>query len=200
MSAHRKTIALTVVLALAAIAAAAVAAAGGGETQPGSGTQARAFDWLRPGAVPGDWSMRRLPGSPASLPVPPGWALEAGDPGTRTAVLRGASGEIAGYLNATPRQGEESLSNWGEFRVEHNRDEGDRDVTLLAAASGLRLRSGRGSCVLDSYRTTSDSRYRELACIVAGPAATTVIVAAAPPRRWKAEAPTLRRAVALFAT
>jgi hypothetical protein len=199
VSAHPKTIALAALLALVGIAAfAAVGRGGGGADTPR--LHPHAFDWLRPGSVPGSWSARLLPASPARLPVPPGWRSARSDPGTRTVISRGPSGEIAGYLNATPRQGEESLANWGSFRVDHNREEGDRDVELLAAASGLRFATGRGSCVLDSYRTESDARYRELACIVAGRAATTVIVAAAPPRRWRAEAPTLRRAIATFTT
>jgi len=197
MSAHPRTIALAAFLALAGIAAFAAAGRGGDKpAQP----HPQAFDWLRPASVPGSWSARRLPGSPARLPVPPGWRSARSDPGTRTVISRGPSGEIAGYLNATPRQGEESLASWDSFRVDHNRDEGDRDVDLLAAASGLRFGTGRGSCVLDSYRTETDARYRELACIVAGRAATTVIVAAAPPRQWRAEAPTLRRAIAAFTT
>jgi hypothetical protein len=131
--------------------------------------------------------------------VPPGWRSTDGDPGTRTAISRGPSGRIAGYLNATPRQGAETAANWSAFRVAHNRDEGDRDVRLQAAATGLRFRGASGSCVLDSYRTESGARYREMACIVSG-RSTTVIVAAAPPQRWPAEAPTIERAIADFTT
>ena len=159
-----------------------------------------AFSWLHPDALPAAWSNWRLPASPARLPMPPGWRHEDGDPGTRTVVMRGPAGEIAGYLNATPRQGEETPGNWSRFRIDHNREEGDRDVRLLAAATGLRFREGTGSCVLDSYRTTVGGRYRELACIVSGRAASTVIVAAAPPARWGVEAPTLERAITAFTT
>ena len=115
-------------------------------------------------------------------------------------MLRGPSGEIAGYLNATPRQGAETPGNWTRFRVAHNREEGDRDVRLLAAATGLRFRAATGSCVLDSYRTATGGRYRELACIVSGRMASTVIVAAAPPARWGVEAPTIERAITGFTT
>jgi hypothetical protein len=165
----------------------------------GAGHQAT-FTWLRPGAPPAGWTTRPLPGSMALLPEPPGWRPERGDPGTRTEVVRARSGRIAGYLNATPRQGIESLRNWTDFRVAHNREEGDRHVTLLAGATGLRLRSGPGSCVLDAYRTESGHRYRELACIVAGDSATTVIVGAAPPGRWRAEAPAIEQAINSFKT
>jgi hypothetical protein len=158
------------------------------------------FSWLDPGTAPRGWSTSQLPASPARLPVPPGWRHEAGDPGTRTEVLRSASGGFAGYLNATPRQGSESPRDWTEFRLEHNMDEGDRDVRLLAGATDLRFRSGGGSCVLDSYRTDSGNRYREVACIVTGPAAATVIVGAAPPLRWAAEFPTIEQAINSFTT
>ncbi len=161
---------------------------------------ASAFAWLRPSRVPAGWSAQGLPDSPARLPAPPGWHPTHGDPGTRTVVLRGPSGAIAGYLNATPRDGAETPANWSVFRVAHNRREGDREVRLLAAAAGLRFRRAAGSCVLDSYATASGNRYREVACIVAGRSATTVIVAATPPSRWGAEAPTIERAIASFTT
>jgi hypothetical protein len=159
-----------------------------------------AFTWLQPQVAPADWSTWRLPGSPARLSAAPGWRREHGDAGTQTAVLRTQSGEIAGYLNATPGEGAESPRNWAKFRVAHNRDEGEREVRLLAAATDLGFRSGVGSCVLDSYRTQSGNRYREVACIVSGRSATTVIVGAAPPLRWEAEAPAIERAVNSFTT
>jgi hypothetical protein len=158
------------------------------------------FAWLQPAAAPADWSASQLPGSPARLAAPPGWRREHGDAGTRTEVLRAPSSRIAGYLNATPRQGAESLRNWTEFRVAHNREEGDREVRLLAGATDLRFRSATGSCVLDSYRTESGNRYREVACIVSGRSATTVIVGAAPTHDWKTEAPMLERAIDSFTT
>jgi hypothetical protein len=158
------------------------------------------FSWVMPEAVPNGWAASQLPGSPARLPVPPGWRHESGDAGTRTEALRTPSGGFAGYLNATPRQGSESLHNWTEFRLDHNREEGDRDVRLLAGAENLRFRSGIGSCVVDSYLTDSGRRYREVACIVSGPAAATVIVGAAPPLRWEAEAPTIEQAINSFTT
>lgn len=180
--------------AILGVAALTLASGGGGSPAEG------AFAWLRPAAAPTGWSIHRLPGSPARLAAPPGWRSAHGDPGTATMVIRAPSGHIVGYLNATPREGGESAANWSSFRVDHNREEGDRDVHLLAAAAGLRFRSGTGSCVLDSYRTTTGARYRELACIDAGRGASTVIVAAAPPSRWARESPSLERAVSSFLT
>lgn len=200
MNARRARIALVVTSAAAAAAALVVAGRGSrGAPPPGMGHPA-AFAWLRPRTAPGNWSMLSLPASPAKLPLPRGWRPVHGDPGTRTAVLRGPSGGIAGYLNATPRQGAETAADWSAFRPAHNRKEGDREVRLLAAAAGLRFRGATGSCVLDSYLTGSGNRYRELACIVAGRSATTVVVGAAPPPRWSAEAPTIERAIASFMT
>ena len=62
------------------------------------------------------------------------------------------------------------------------------------------LRRATGSCVMDDYTTASDHRYREVACIVSGRSATTVMVGAAPPRRWQAEASTIERAISSFTT
>jgi hypothetical protein len=200
--AHRNRIALGAAISLAAVVGVAAAAAehGGHETRRPTTATAPGFAWLRPHAAPAGWTMRRLPGSPARLPAPPGWKAEDGDPGTQTVVSRGPSGAVVGYLNATPRQGAETAANWSRFRVDHNRDEGDRDVKLAAAAAGLGFRSGSGSCVIDSYRTETGNRYREIACIVSGRSAATVIVAAAPPSRWAEQAPTIERAIDAFTT
>ena len=72
-------------------------------------------------------------------------------------------------------------------------------MRLDAAATGLRFRAGHGSCVIDSY-ATSATRFREIACIVAGSRATTVVVATAPGAGWKRQGPVLERAVASFVT
>ncbi|HEY2055307.1 MAG TPA: hypothetical protein VGH14_15350 [Solirubrobacterales bacterium] len=114
--------------------------------------------------------------------------------------MRGPSGRIVGYLNATPRQGDETAANWSHFRIAHNREEGDREDRLAAAATGLRFHAATGACVIDAYTTITGNRFREIACLVTGRSAATVIVAAAPPSRWAAEAPLLERAVSNFTT
>lgn len=134
------------------------------------------------------------------MAYPPGWHLVAGDTGTATAVLRSPHREFRGYLNLTPRQGEESVSNWTAFRVTHNAKEGDRNVKILAAGHSLRFRSGRGACVRDEYTTATSVRYIELACIVASRRATSVIVGAAPPQAWPQVAPAIERAISAFTT
>jgi hypothetical protein len=203
MTTRRISLGLAVPVAFVAfltVAAVALAAGGGRESKQHLRSHPAAFAWLHPGVAPTDWKTVRLSGSPARLSAPASWESAPGDPGTRTLVSRARSGKIIGYLNATPRQGDESAADWAGFRVEHNREEGDREVRRLASARGLHFRSATGSCVIDSYLTTTGNRYREIACLVAGRSATTVIVAAAPPSRWRSEGPLLRRAVNAFTT
>lgn len=154
----------------------------------GAGTHA--FAWLHPQAAPSAWRVVAIT-SGASMAYPPTWRPQHGDPGTATAAHRGGDGRFLAYLNLTPRQGRESLANWGSFRPEHNRDEGDRNVKRLATATGLHFLSGRGSCVKDSYTTEAGAHYVEIACLVVGSRTASVIVGAAPPSLWKLESPTL---------
>ena len=104
-------------------------------------------------------------------------------------------GSFIGYLNLTPRQGAETIDNWSRFRVAHNADEHERDVTTLASATALHFGSGRGSCIRDAYTTTTGARYIELACLVAGRRASVVVVGATPPAAWGRMAPLLERAI-----
>jgi hypothetical protein len=108
-------------------------------------------------------------------------------------------GTIVSYLNATPKQGGETLADWTRFRPHHVTEEGARGLRLLAAATGLRFRTGLGSCVIDSYSTTR-ARYEEIACLVTGAHASTVIVGAAESGAWPARGPAIERAIASFAT
>jgi hypothetical protein len=157
-----------------------------------------AFSRLRPQAAPPGWKVARTP-SGAAFAYPPGWRQIETDPGTASAAPAGPHGTFVGYLNATPQSGRETLANWSRFRVAHVAEEGAHDVRLGAAATGLRFRTGHGSCVIDSY-STDRMRFREIACIVAGTRGTTVVVAAAPVAKWADEAPVLELAVASFAT
>ena len=157
------------------------------------------FGQVRPEPAPGDWRVASIP-SGAALAYPPGWSRAAGDTGTATAVLEDARHRIVGYLNATPGQGGETLANWPQFRVHHNAMEGDRAVTSEAAGYGVRFLTGTGSCVRDRYTTVSGARYVELACLVVGPRATTVIVGAAAQRLSAQISPVLYRALSAFRT
>ena len=112
-------------------------------------------------------------------------------------ALTGRTDKIVGFLNATPQQGGETLANWHRFRVAHLGDEGDRAIHLETAATGLSFRGGHGSCVIDTY-STSATRFREIACIVAGAHGTTVVIAAAPTAIWHTQAPLLEKELASF--
>jgi hypothetical protein len=131
---------------------------------------------------------------------PSGWRRTHGDAGTATAVLLNRDHEFVGYLNLTPRQSDETLGNWASFRLGHNVEEGDRRVTRLASASGLRFRSGPGSCVRDAYTTLTGAHFIELACLVKGPTASSVIVGASPPAKWTQMAPLIERAISALTT
>jgi len=185
----------TVSLAAVAVAAALLIVGAGG----GQSSHPRAsgpFAWLHPAPPPTDWSIARIANG-ATLAYPPGWRPIRTDPGTASLALLGARGRIDGFLNATPKQGTETLANWSRFRVEHNRGEGSRSVHLVASAKDLSFRSGRGSCAIDTY-VTSKARYREIACLVSGSRSSAVVVAAAPIQLWTHQAATLERAVASF--
>jgi hypothetical protein len=161
----------------------------------GCGTSSQAsFAWLQPQPVPRHWAVVRI-ASGSELAYPPGWRIVPGDRGTATAVLLGEEGRYLGYLNVTPRQGAENVATWASFRIAHNADEGDTAVKRIAAATGLRFRAGHGSCVKDSYTTRTGARYVEVACLIAGPRAESVIVGAAPRDSWSSTSTALERAI-----
>jgi hypothetical protein len=162
--------------------------------------QAPAFRWLQPQRPPHGWKLARLPSGNATFAYPRTWRPIRTDPGTASVALLGPGRTIRGYLNLTPRQGTETLANWPSFRIQHLREEeSSKDVRLIASAHGLGFRSGRGSCVIDSYRT-SRTRYREMACLVAGARTSSVLVGAAPSKTWAQQAETIERAIASLRT
>ena len=186
------------VIAVTLLAVALIVALAGGSqsSRPRPGH----FAWLHPASPPIGWNVAHTSGG-AALAYPPGWKPIESDAGTASvALLRGGNripDHIAAYLNATPKQGPETLANWTDFRLQHNRGEDDRDVRLIASAQDLSFRSGRGSCVIDDYMTSKAS-YREIACIVSSSRSTGVVVAAAPRGLWVQQATTLERAVSTF--
>jgi hypothetical protein len=182
-------------LVVAALAlTAGVTGCGGGH--PSDRRVAGPFAWLRPAPPPTGWKVARIAGG-STLAYPPGWRAIKTDPGTASVALLGGGDRIDAYLNATPKQGPETLANWSRFRPEHNRGEGNRRVRVVASASDVSFGSGRSSCVIDSY-TTSKAAYREIACLVAGPSSSAVVVAAAPTSLWGDKSATLERAVSSF--
>jgi hypothetical protein len=186
---------LSASLVVAALAlTAGMTGCGGGQASHRRG--AAPFAWLRPAPPPTSWEVAHIP-SGSTLAHPPGWRPIKTDPGTASVALLGDRDRIDAYLNATPKQGPETLANWSRYRPDHNRGEGSRSVRVLASATDLSFRSGRGSCVIDSYTTSKDA-YREIACLVARPRSSAVVIAAAPTSLWDDQAPTLKRAVSSF--
>jgi hypothetical protein len=207
-TAPRLLTAVGALLALGGVGAVLVAPAGSSRmagramtvaaASPSTGTPHGAFSWLRPAPPPREWHVARLQDAGA-LAYPPAWRPIQSDRGTVSVATTDRRGRIVSYLNATPKSGRETVSNWARFRPNHVAREGARDVRLLAAATGLSFRTGVGSCVRDSY-STSRARYEEIACLVAGARASTVIVGAAEPGAWSAQGPAIERAIASFAT
>jgi hypothetical protein len=186
-------------LAIVAVQYSSGAHAGGAAraVEASAASPPRDLAWLHPVRPPRGWRVARLPSSSAALAYPSGWHTIATDSGTVSVALTDRSDTIVSYLNATPRQGVETLANWSSFRPHHVAAEGARDVRVLARAEHLPFRSGQGSCVIDSY-STSKTRYIEIACLVQGARAATVIVGAAQPGAWSSQGPLLERAIASF--
>lgn len=186
---------LGALIGLLAVGGAVAGCGMGTATHPAVRSGSGSFAWLASGTAPAAWPPGR-PLTGGSLPRPPRWQPLSGDRGSVSFVAR-QDGAIVGYLNATPHSGDETLANWQRFRVEHNSDEGDRDVHRIAGVTGLPVGSSRVSCVRDSYRT-SLSRYLELACLVARPRASAVVLGAAPPADWGRQRAVIERAIAGF--
>jgi hypothetical protein len=214
----------TIAVAGVAATAIALAACGGGGTPPKTTTTAavttaastptvstqhptgngvahrnQAFAWLRPSPRPAGWRVVTIPNG-ATLPYPQSWHQIRTDTGTATVALQTHDGQYLGYLNITPRQSTETTGNWTHFRIDHNHEEGDRVVTALSAAKGLHFRTGKGACLRDAYKTATSNHYIELACLVVGHRATTVIVGAAPPGSWSKISPLLEQSISSMTT
>jgi hypothetical protein len=197
-TARSSRLGIAIVAALAS--AAALAACGSGSGSPPAAVSPQAFTWLHLSAPPRGWHSSPLPDGAARMAYPRHWRSIRSDPGTVSAAIRTETGAIRGYLNATPQQGEETLANWSSFRVDHNGDEGDVNVRQVASATNLRFRDAHGSCVIDTYTSSTERHYREIACIVTGVGATTVVVGAAPPAQWEQQGPAIERAISSFIT
>ena len=123
----------------------------------------------------------------------------AGDRDAVSAARRGPAGGFQLYLNATPRQGGESLAHWAAFRLRLLRDDDAVSARPIAAARSVRFRGGSGSCLIDAYVTRiGGHHYQEIACLVQGHAGASVIVAAAPAALWAHARPLLLRAVGAY--
>lgn len=152
--------------------------------------------WLKPAAVQVGWRLL-VPRSGSSLLwYPPSMRPISGDSYSVSAALKDRNGTELMYLNAGPKTGNEQMSNWPSFRIDHLREELNRSVREDARGSDLAFRGGQGSCVIDDYITRVKAHhYREIACFVQGRTTESVIVAAVLARVWPKYAPQLERAV-----
>jgi hypothetical protein len=149
--------------------------------------------------APAGWHLLTLPDRTAVLAFPPSMHRVSGDGGTVSAAELSASGAYLMYLNATPKQGNETLSGWPEFRIDHVAEEEHTTPRLIAASHGVRFLGGRGSCVIDTYVTkVKANHYTEIACYVQGKTSSSVIIGAAPTADWARASGPLMRAVAAF--
>jgi hypothetical protein len=160
---------------------------------------AGSFAWFTAAVAPRSWMRVQLPDGSATLAFP---AVLRRLPADRGAI---SVGEFVGrqrfptlYLNATPREGHETLADWRAFRLQHLMDEA-RAVHFEGAARDLRFLGGTASCVADEYVTrVADNHYREIACYVAGRGGGSVLVAATVARDWVRYGGVLERAVEAY--
>ena len=156
------------------------------------------FRWLVPAPAPSSWKHRSLPSGGAILAYPPSLAPVRGDSSSVSVESKDSSGRVLVYLNATPKEGNESLRNWPDFRMQHNRAE-DKTVHEDARALGLSFLGAKGSCIIDDYITRYHANhYREIACFVQGRTAASVVVAAALDSDWTRAVALLERAVSAY--
>ncbi len=187
------------VLTLGLALVAAVTALGYAFGPHGSATPARTTLALAPAPAPSGWQHLTLPNGAAVLFYPPSMHPVSGDSDAVSAARLGPDGKYLLYLNATPRQGQESLRNWASYRLRALRSDDASRASLDAAAEGEPFRGGTGSCVIDHYLTRVGAHsYTELACLVQGRTAATVIVAAAATALWPSARAVLDQAVSAY--
>jgi hypothetical protein len=181
----------------AAAALLAVSACSSSEAAPES--PHRQVGALKAGPAPQGWRHASLPDGGAVMAYPPDMHPVESDKGEVSVADLSAKGTYLLYLNATPRQGRETLSDWPDFRVEHLTDDDASSARLIAESHGVHFFGGTGTCVIDSYITKAKSHhFTELACYVRGATSSSVVIAAAPTADWSKAAPVLKRAVAAY--
>jgi hypothetical protein len=158
------------------------------------------FSWFHAQPAPASWHKFTLPDGTGTLAAPPSLVRLPADPGTVAVGLPAGAEELI-YLDATPRQGDETLPGWAAFRIAHLRDDDTAAATLDAHAEHLTFVGGTGSCVLDDYVTQVGAHhYREIACLVQGAHGGSVIVAATPAADWDHYRPLLEQAVSAYSS
>ena len=157
------------------------------------------FGWFHPGPAPDAWLHASLTGRSATLSYPGSLRPQDGDPGTVTVGSTARSGRVLVYVNATPKQGDETLHNWPGFRMEHLREDGQSAVHLDGVSGPLTFRGGHGRCVIDNYTTDiHHNHYNEIASIVQGAHVTSVLVAATSIAAWQANRALLEKVVSSY--
>jgi hypothetical protein len=187
-------------VAFASGGSSAASAHGRGAGQEGNRHHGRdAFAWFRAQPGPASWRQAALPGGNAVLSYPPSLSRLGGDKGTVSEGLISA-GKVLVYLNSTPRQGNETLSGWTNFRLQHLREDDARSARLVGSATGLAFRGGQGSCVIDTYLSKVHANpYQEIACYVQGTRSSSVVIAATAAADWARYGGLLEQAVSSYA-
>jgi hypothetical protein len=172
-----------------------------GTNQPGTNQPSPAeFAWFHARPALDGWHRISLPDGQAVLSYPQSLHALASDQGTVSEGLTTNSGTALVYLNVTPRQGDETLRDWPEFRLDHLLEDDASAARMTGQATGLKFRGGLGSCVLDAYTTKVHANYfREIACFVQGARGSSVLVAATPAGDWGTYAGLLEQAVTSYA-
>jgi hypothetical protein len=192
--------ALTAALSLALLGcASSTPGSATGSAGAAPATAVAGFGWFHPGPAPGAWLRASLTGQSATVSYPGSLRPQHSDPGTVTVGSTARSGAVLLYLNVTPKQGDETLHNWPDFRLEHLREDGQSAVHLDGVSGALSFRGGHGRCVMDNYTTdTHHNHYNEIACIVHGAHATSVLVAATSTSAWQANRALLEKVVSSY--
>jgi hypothetical protein len=159
-----------------------------------AGSRAANFHWFAAGAAPASWRHLALTPGGGILSYPAKFVAGNDRDGISRERLD-RHGSVLVYLDVTPKQGRERLSDWPRHRMVLVRAESN-DVHEDGHAFGLAFRGGVGSCVLDDYRTRVENHhYREIACFVQGRTHATVLIAAALESAWTHAVKTLERAI-----
>ena len=159
-----------------------------------AGLSVGGFRWFAAAPAPAGWDHGAVPSGVGVLFYPATFKSGSDTDGISRERL-GPHGSVLVYLDVTPKQGSERLSDWPSYRLEVVRGESN-DVHEDGHAYGLHFTGGTGSCVLDDYRTrVQNHHYREIACFVEGHGHASVLIAAALASEWAQATKTLERAV-----
>lgn len=184
------------VMAAAVLVTSGCSSMGKNEMPGAAGSEPTQLAWFRARPAPDGWKTMELPDGTAVLSIPPDSSPVESDAGSVSAAITAQNGDFLIYLNATPRQGDESQAKWPQFRLDHLTGEHAASATRIASRGALAFRGGTGSCLTDSYVTSVGAHeYLEIACLVDGSRGSSVLVVAAPAGLWDRYSPVLEQAV-----